>query len=319
MRPSAASASATCRKEEPARCARATWSTREEKHSTRGRARLLFEMLRGDAIEGGWRNEEVKRGARPLPGLQGLQAPSARCTSTWPRTRPSSSRTTTRAGSGPRHAYAMGLIYWWARLASRMRRGWSNPSRTAPVSASWSRWLAGISTASGRRRRSRARRSRSWFRRGARGTRGRAARDPLARHVQQPLPPARSAKAAVEVLEAAGFRGRSCPRAALCCGRPLYDFGMLDAAQAAARADPRRAAAGDRARARRSSASSRAAWPSSATSCVNMLPDDEDAKRLAQPDVLAGRVPRRSRRRTTGRRSSTRKALVQGTATTKPS
>ena len=34
--------------------------TREEKHTTRGRARLLFEMLRGDSIPDTWRNEEVK-------------------------------------------------------------------------------------------------------------------------------------------------------------------------------------------------------------------------------------------------------------------
>jgi hypothetical protein len=33
--------------------------TREERHSTRGRARLLFEMQRSDSLEGGWRNEEV--------------------------------------------------------------------------------------------------------------------------------------------------------------------------------------------------------------------------------------------------------------------
>jgi Fe-S oxidoreductase len=40
-----------------------------------------------------------------------------------------------------------------------------------------------------------------------------------------------TAKAAVEVLEAAGFRV-IVPRASLCCGRPLYDHGMLDRAQA---------------------------------------------------------------------------------------
>ena len=40
-----------------------------------------------------------------------------------------------------------------------------------------------------------------------------------------------TAKAAVEVLEAAGFRV-VVPKANLCCGRPLYDHGMLDRAQA---------------------------------------------------------------------------------------
>ncbi len=39
-----------------------------------------------------------------------------------------------------------------------------------------------------------------------------------------------TARAAVEVLEAAGYRV-VVPRAHLCCGRPLYDFGMLDRAE----------------------------------------------------------------------------------------
>jgi Fe-S oxidoreductase len=38
-------------------------------------------------------------------------------------------------------------------------------------------------------------------------------------------------KAAVEVLEAAGFKVHVPPKA-LCCGRPLYDYGMLDMAEA---------------------------------------------------------------------------------------
>jgi Fe-S oxidoreductase len=37
-------------------------------------------------------------------------------------------------------------------------------------------------------------------------------------------------KATVEVLEAAGFR-IEVPKPALCCGRPLYDYGMLDTAK----------------------------------------------------------------------------------------
>ena len=37
-------------------------------------------------------------------------------------------------------------------------------------------------------------------------------------------------KATVEVLEAAGYQVLI-PAASLCCGRPLYDFGMLDTAK----------------------------------------------------------------------------------------
>ena len=33
--------------------------TREEEHSTRGRARLLFEMLNGEEIGDGWRSQAV--------------------------------------------------------------------------------------------------------------------------------------------------------------------------------------------------------------------------------------------------------------------
>ncbi len=46
--------------------------TREEKHTTRGRARLLFEMLQGEVITDGWQCQGGRRGARPVPGLQGL-------------------------------------------------------------------------------------------------------------------------------------------------------------------------------------------------------------------------------------------------------
>jgi Fe-S oxidoreductase len=35
-------------------------ATREEQHSTRGRARLLFEMLAGDIIDDGWHSQDVR-------------------------------------------------------------------------------------------------------------------------------------------------------------------------------------------------------------------------------------------------------------------
>ena len=35
-------------------------ATREEEDSTRGRSRLLFEMLRGDVISEGWRDDHIK-------------------------------------------------------------------------------------------------------------------------------------------------------------------------------------------------------------------------------------------------------------------
>jgi ferredoxin len=49
-----------CRKEDGGTMCPSYMATREEKHSTRGRARLLFEMLQGDPLHGGWKSEYVK-------------------------------------------------------------------------------------------------------------------------------------------------------------------------------------------------------------------------------------------------------------------
>ena len=35
--------------------------TLEEEHSTRGRAHMLFEMLQGEVVRDGWKDENVKR------------------------------------------------------------------------------------------------------------------------------------------------------------------------------------------------------------------------------------------------------------------
>ena len=76
-------------------------ATGEEEHSTRGRARLLFEMLDGHADSADHRRLALHRGQgrpRPVPGLQGLQVRLPGRASTWPPTRRSSSPTTTPAG-----------------------------------------------------------------------------------------------------------------------------------------------------------------------------------------------------------------------------
>ena len=60
MPPSAASASASAASLQGGTMCPSFRATREEKHSTRGRAHLLFEMLRGDSDQDGWRDEDVK-------------------------------------------------------------------------------------------------------------------------------------------------------------------------------------------------------------------------------------------------------------------
>ena len=49
-----------CRKHESGTMCPSYMATREERHSTRGRARLLFEMLEGDPLTGQWQSEEVR-------------------------------------------------------------------------------------------------------------------------------------------------------------------------------------------------------------------------------------------------------------------
>jgi Fe-S oxidoreductase len=123
----------------------------------------------------------------------------------------------------PPSAYAMGLIAYWARVAALIP-GVANALLHAPGLAPALKRLAGIDP---RRAvpRFAARTFRAWFRH-------RAARDGDGRPVllwvdtfNDHFHP-ETAAAAKDVLEAAGFRVILSP-AGLCCGRPLYDYGML--------------------------------------------------------------------------------------------
>ncbi|HEY6485168.1 MAG TPA: FAD-linked oxidase C-terminal domain-containing protein [Candidatus Cybelea sp.] len=95
--------------------------TREERHATRGRARLLFEMLRGSPLSGGWRSEEVKSALDLCLACKG-------CKHDCPV---NVDMATYKAEFLAHHyegrlrpvwAYAFGLIPWWARLGSRVAR-----------------------------------------------------------------------------------------------------------------------------------------------------------------------------------------------------
>ena len=191
---------------------------------------------------------------------------SARSTSTWRPTRPSSCRTTTRAASRPLHAYAFGLIYSLGAAGGAMRRARRTWSRRRPACAAVAEARRRHRAASARSRLRAARRSSAWFG----GARPRGIRraevllwpDTFNNHFHpgdRAAPPSRCWSTPASTCAS---RER-----ALCCGRPLYDYGMLDTAQAPAARDPRRRCGRRSAPACRSSASSRAASPSSATSC----------------------------------------------------
>src|SRR5262252_2622434 len=93
-------------------------ATREERYSTRGRARLLSEMLRGEVIQDGWSSEAVKEAlewclackgcASDCPTHTDMAAYKAEFLSHYYETH-----------LRPRHAHLMGRIGEWAPLASR--------------------------------------------------------------------------------------------------------------------------------------------------------------------------------------------------------
>ena len=107
--------------------------TREEMHSTRGRARLLFEMLQGEVVTDGWRSREVKEALDLCLACKG-------CTNDCPvnvdmPTYKAEFLHHHWAGRlRPRHAYAFGLIDQAARIASRMPGLVNALSHTPPFS-----------------------------------------------------------------------------------------------------------------------------------------------------------------------------------------
>jgi Fe-S oxidoreductase len=200
--------------------------TREERHSTRGRARLLYEMMRGETIQDGWKSEEVKEALDLCLACKGCKAdcPVDVDMATY------KAEFLSHYYEGrlrPRHAYAMGLIYWWARLASRAP-GLVNELMDAPVLGTALKKIGGIHP--DRQLPLFASQTlRDWFE--ARGdSRVDGRRVLLWPDTFNNFFHPEVGRAAVEVLEGAGFRP-VLPEAMLCCGRPLYDYGMLPLAK----------------------------------------------------------------------------------------
>src|SRR5437588_1734625 len=115
--------------------------TRAEKHSTRGRSRILFEMMTGAEVDL-WKSDEVldaldlclscKGCKKDCPVSVDMATYKAEFLSHYYKGR-----------LRPRAAYAMGLIPWWARLASKVPR-LANAVADAPVPSAALKWLGGI-------------------------------------------------------------------------------------------------------------------------------------------------------------------------------
>jgi Fe-S oxidoreductase len=200
--------------------------TREEKHSTRGRARLLFEMMNGEILEDGWRDDAVHEALDLCLACKGCKGdcPVNVDMATY--------KAEFRAHYfekriRPRFMYAFGWINLAAKFASYAPMI-ANFFTQAPVLNRISKFIAGAHQK--RHLPAFAPQSfKSWF----------AAREPRNRTGKPVVLYAdtfnnyfrpETARAAVEVLEDAGFTV-IVPKEDLCCGRPLYDYGFLGMAK----------------------------------------------------------------------------------------
>ena len=201
-------------------------ATGEEKHSTRGRARLLFEMLHGDVIKGGWREDAVADALHLCLSCKGCKGdcPVSVDMATY---KAEFHAHYYKGRLRPRSAYAFGWIDRWARLASHMP-GVVNFLTQTPGFSHLAKAVAGV--APQRRIPAFAATSfKQWFAQRPVRNAGSAQvmlwPDTFNNYFQPQV-----AQAAVTVLEAAGYQVMV-PSQPLCCGRPLYDPGMLELAQ----------------------------------------------------------------------------------------
>lgn len=212
-----------CRRHENGTMCPSYMVTREEEDSTRGRARMLFEMLQGDVVKNGWKDKHVKESLDLCLACKGCKGdcPVNVDMATY------KSEFLSHYYEGklrPRTAYAFGWIYWWSRLASLMP-GIANFFTQAPVISAITKAIIGVAP---KRKMPKFAETtfKEWF---------------FKRKINTPNPEKKvilwadtfnnyflpeTLVAGVEVLEAAGFEVIT-PKKSLCCGRPLYDFGFL--------------------------------------------------------------------------------------------
>jgi FAD/FMN-containing dehydrogenase/Fe-S oxidoreductase len=213
--------------------------TREEEHSTRGRAHLLWEMTKRDVIHDGWQSEAVKKSLDLCLACKGCKSdcPVGVDVATYKAEFLSHYYETKRR---PLREVGLGNLDLWLGTASHLP-GLVNLATQIPGL----RDLAKLMAAMPAQRRIPAlapQTFKQWWEsrqdphkngrsRRPDGENPREGRSVLlwADTFNNHFFPS-TAKAAVEVLEAAGFEV-AVPRAHLCCGRPLYDLGMLDRAK----------------------------------------------------------------------------------------
>jgi FAD/FMN-containing dehydrogenase/Fe-S oxidoreductase len=224
-----------CRKTDAGTMCPSFMATGEELHSTRGRAHLLWELMQGEVLPDQWKNEQVKES---LDLCLSCKACKSEC--------PVSVDMATykaeflshfyEGDSRPLSHYAFARIDRFAQLASFAPHLF-NAINSAPITRSLLKKILHIHP---QRTFPRIAKPFTPDRRHASDPRRyRDRRIPLPSEAPEVFlwadtfnnyfrPP--TLRAAHKVLTTAGFRV-TLPTQHLCCGRPLYDFGMLDTAK----------------------------------------------------------------------------------------
>jgi FAD/FMN-containing dehydrogenase/Fe-S oxidoreductase len=215
-----------CRREEGGVMCPSYRVTHEEEHSTRGRAHLLWEMTQRDVIQGGWRDEHVKESLDLCLSCKGCKSdcPVGVDVATYKAEFLSHYYEGQRR---PLTAYAFGNIDIWARLAAAAP-GLANLTTQLPFLSDLAKLVMNVP----QERRIPAfapQTFKAWFRRHEPTNPGGPPVVLWADTFNNYFLPD-TAIAAVEVLEAAGY-DVLVPTENLCCGRPLYDWGMLGRAK----------------------------------------------------------------------------------------
>ena len=218
-----------CRKEGSGTMCPSYMATHDEQHSTRGRAHLLWELMQGDVLEHGWQNEQVKEA---LDLCLSCKACKTECPVNVDVATYKAEFLAHYYEEHPRSLrdYAFGRMDQWARLAHLVpgvTPGVANAAMRVPLIAKTAQKLLQIAP------------ERTLPRFASRSYQSRLPRRPAnkagsaAKQAVVLWPDTwnnyfhpQALTAAEQVLRAAGLAPQT-PRKHVCCGRPLYDFGML--------------------------------------------------------------------------------------------
>jgi FAD/FMN-containing dehydrogenase/Fe-S oxidoreductase len=252
-----------CRKTDGGAMCPSYMATGDEQHTTRGRARLLFEMLQGEVVTDGFRSEAVK-------GALDLCLSCKSCKSECPTGVDMAAYKAEFLAHyydgrrRPLRSYAFGLISHWGAMAEYMPR-FANFFMKVPPFSSLIKWALDVAPErqlpafaarsfrrgflAGQKQEARSKKQEDQLAFGAGpAPERRTLSEPRERRVEGRVPNPESRRvilwpdcsnnyfhpevshAAVTVLESAGF-AVDIPRQRLCCGRPLYDNGMLSPAR----------------------------------------------------------------------------------------